>query len=161
MAAALIGATLYVAPAAATSDYENKVVGRWLVDALQDRFGTGGTHVARVVSQSGGSVFAVRCIDRKLTVALLLRNEAAMARSAVFKVQIKLPDLPVKELWADVIDPAMLQIDVEKPMVTAIRSANEVALRINLGRDVTQTYIYNTTGAAEAFADLSKECPLD
>jgi hypothetical protein len=59
------------------------------------------------------------------------------------------------------ISDRLIQVETEKATVKAIRDGRETAMRIEDSRGVTSTHIFDTTGSRRAFADLSRECPID
>jgi hypothetical protein len=76
-----------------------------------------------------------------------------------FKFRVDAEPVIVAEGMA--IGDRLIQVETEKATVKAIRDGKETALRIENGRGVISTHIFNTAGSRKAFADLSRECPID
>jgi hypothetical protein len=81
--------------------------------------------------------------------------------SDLFKFKFRVDAQPVVEAAGMAISERLIQFATEKAMFKAIRDGKETAMRIENSRGVTSTQVFDTTGARKAFADLSRECPID
>jgi phosphoribosylformylglycinamidine (FGAM) synthase-like amidotransferase family enzyme len=69
--------------------------------------------------------------------------------------------LPIVETGGIAISDRLIQVVTEKTLVKSIRDGKETAVRVADKRGTTSTHVFNTNGSRKAFADLSRECPLD
>jgi hypothetical protein len=143
------------------ADYEQRVVGNWITSAKEDRFGDGGTFVA--ITGEGDVGLAVRCLQKNLSIGVLEIGDdpKPIEKGDLFKFKFRVDAQPVIEAAGMAISDRLIQVETEKATVKAIRDGRETAMRIEDSRGVTSTHIFDTTGARRAFADLSRECPID
>jgi hypothetical protein len=143
------------------TDYEDRVIGRWIVSAKQDRFGDGGSFVAVVFDQ--GTALAVRCIQKKLSIAMIEAgpDQKPLQTGDEFKLKFRVDLEPVVETSGVAIDNRVIQVATDHATVKAMREGREAAVRIENANGVSHTSIFKTFGARKAFEDIAKECPLD
>jgi hypothetical protein len=143
------------------TDYEDRMIGRWMVSAKRDRFGDGGSFVAVAFDQ--GIALAVRCIQKKLTIAMIEAgpDQKPLQTGEAFKLKFRVDLEPVLETAGVAIDNRVIQVVTDKSTVKAMQEGREAAVRIENAQGVSRTSIFKTSGARAAFADLAKECPLD
>jgi hypothetical protein len=142
-------------------DYEDRPVGNWLVSAKQDRFGDGGAFTA--ITGDGAIALAVRCLQKYLSIGIieLGGDPKPMGKGDVYKLKFRVDAQPIVDAQGLVINERLIQVLTEKSLVKSIREGKETALRLEDSRGVNSTHIFNTAGSRKAFADLSRECPLD
>ncbi|SDT00470.1 hypothetical protein SAMN05444158_4009 [Bradyrhizobium canariense] len=84
-----------------------------------------------------------------------------MEKGDIYKLKFRVDAQPIVDADGMAISDRLVQVVTEKSLVKSIRDGRETALRIEDGHGVTSTHIFNTNGSRKAFADLSRECPLD
>lgn len=154
-------AAMMGAATAAQADYGSKPVGNWIVSAKEDRFGDGGMFTA--ATGDGTYILIIRCLQKKLSIAVMEAgpDPKPLTEGALFAFKFKVDKQPVVETAGEAISGRLIQLDTEKSLVKAIRGGKETALRMENVQGVSMTHVFRTAGAGQAFADLSKECPLD
>jgi hypothetical protein len=160
-AVAALGFVFYGVTSAIADDA--KVVGDWIVSEKEDRFGDGGTFVA-VTGDGSGNVFAVRCIEKELTLGIGQINSATRKYKIgdKFYIKLRVDKQPVLELTGVALTELLIQVDATAEMVRSIRDGKEIAVRQESIQGVSNTTIFNNTkGNAKAFARLSRECKVD
>jgi hypothetical protein len=142
-------------------DYDGRIIGNWMTSAKEDRFGDGGTFAA--ITGDGGYALAVRCLQKHLSIGVMgIGNEPKpMEKGDFYKFKFRVDAQPIVDAAGIVISDRLIQLDTEKALVRSIRDGKETAMRIEDGRGVSSTHVFNTNGSRRAFADLSRECPLD
>jgi hypothetical protein len=143
------------------ADYDARMVGNWLTSAKEDRFGDGGAFIA--VTGDGGIAIAVRCIQKTLTIGIMQVGDdpKPIQKGDLFLFKFRVDTQPVVETGGVAIGDRLVQVVTEKALVKSIRDGKETAVRLEDNRGVSSTHVFNTRGARAAFADLSRECPLD
>ena len=143
------------------ADYEGRMIGNWLTSAKEDRFGDGGTYVA--ATGDGGIVLAVRCLQKNLSIGIIEVGEdpKPIEKGDLFSFKFRVDTLPIVETAGVAIGDRLVQVITEKSLVKSIRDGKETAVRVEDKRGVSSTHVFNTNGSRKAFADLSRECPLD
>jgi hypothetical protein len=142
-------------------DYDGRMIGNWMTSAKEDRFGDGGTFVAIVAD--GSVVLAVRCIQKTLSLGIgeIGFDQKPIAKGDLFLLKFRVDALPVVETVGSAISERLIQIETERALVKSIRDGKETAVRVSDTRGTTITHIFKTAGSRSAFADLSRECPLE
>ena len=136
-----------------------KLVGNWLVSEKEDRFEDGGTFFA-VTGDGAGNLFAVRCIEKALTLGIG-RIDNATGKYKVgdkFYIKRRVDKQPVLELTGVALDESLIQVDATAEIVRSIRDGKEIAVRQESIQGVSNSTIFNTKGNAKAFARLTKVC---
>jgi hypothetical protein len=143
------------------ADYDDRMIGNWLISAKQDRFGDGGTFVA--ATGDGAIALAVRCLQRNLSIGLIEvgGDPKPIAKGAFYKMKFRVDNQPIVEAAGVAISDRLIQVVTEPSLVKSIRDGRETALRLEDSAGVFSTHVYDTKGASRAFVDLSRECPLD
>lgn len=143
------------------ADYELQPAGNWLVTATHDRFGDGGTFIA--MTGDGSIGLAVRCLQKTLSIGLvdIGGDPKPLQKDALFKVRFKVDDQPIVDSIGIAISERLIQVITEQSLVKSIREGKETALRLEDAKGVSSTHVYDTNGGRRAFADLSRECPLE
>ncbi|MDP9147917.1 MAG: hypothetical protein M3N22_09670 [Acidobacteriota bacterium] len=133
-----------------------------MTSAKEDRFGDGGTFAA-VTGDGTGYAFAVRCLQKNLSIGVIETGSdpKPMEKGDFYKFKFRVDAQPVVDAAGIVINDRLIQVVTEKSLVKSIRDGRETAMRIEDSRGVSSTHIFNTRGSRVAFADLSRECPLD
>jgi len=139
-----------------------KLVGNWVVSEKEDRFEDGGTFFA-MTFDGAGNFFAVRCIEKTLTLGIGQEDSATRRYKVGDKVYIKLrvDKQPILELTGVALLETLIQVDATAEIVRSIRDGKEIAVRQKSIQDdttISNTTIFNTKGNAKAFARLTKEC---
>lgn len=146
----------------ARADYENRAIGNWIVSATEDRLGDGGAFVALTLA---GDHYAlgVRCLEKHLSIGIMdaSTETTQLAVATVFKLKFRIDKQPVVEAGGVAVDERLIEVVTEKSLVKAMRNGKETAIKIENSIGVSSTHIFKMAGAPKAFADLSKECPLD
>lgn len=139
-----------------------KVIGTWIVSAKDDRFEDGGTFFA-MTADGGGEAFAVRCIQKELSIALGKIGDSAdkLTAGQKFGIKLRVDKQPIIETSGVAISEKLIQAETKPEMVKTIRTGKETAVRIENEVGVTATYIFKTMKTEKAFARLAKECKLD
>ena len=152
---------LLVATLPAAADYERRIVGDWMISANEDRFGDGGTFTA--LTSDGSNILAVRCIQKNLSLAMMEvgGDPKPVTKGDLFAYKFRVDKQPIVEVYGEAINERLIQIATEKSLVKAMRAGQETAVRSETTSGVTRVSIFRMKGAPKAFADLSKECPLD
>jgi hypothetical protein len=142
-------------------DYENRTIGNWLVSAKQDRFGDGGEFIA--LTGDGSIGLAIRCLRKDLSIGLinLGADPKPLAKGDLYDIKFRVGEQAIVTSKGVAINERLIQVDTEQSIVKSIRNGRETAIRIEDEIGVSSTHIFNTSGARGAFADLSRECPLD
>ena len=137
------------------------MIGNWITSAKEDRFGDGGAFVA--ATGDGGIVLAVRCLQKNLSIGIIEagNDPKPIEKGDLFLLKFRVDASPIVETGGIAISDRLIQAVTEKAMVKSIRDGKETAVRIEDKRGTTSTHIFNTSGSRKAFADLSRECPLD
>jgi len=155
-----------VKPAAASApplreDYDGRIIGNWMTSAKEDRFGDGGTFGA--ITGDGGYALAVRCLQKHLSIGVMeIGNDPKpMEKGDFYKLKFRVDAQPIVDADGLVISDRLIQVTTERTLVKSIRDGKETAMRIEDSRGVSSTHVFNTNGSRKAFADLSRECPLD
>jgi hypothetical protein len=143
------------------ADYEDRLIGNWMVSAKQDRFGDGGTFVA--ATGDGAIALVVRCLQKDLSIGVIEigGDPKPMEKGDYYKMKFRVDAQPIVEASGLAISERLIQVKTDRPLVKSIRDGKETALRLEDSRGVSSTHIFNTRGSRSAFADLSRECPLD
>ncbi|OKO69887.1 hypothetical protein [Bradyrhizobium sp. NAS96.2] len=160
--AALLAAVIaLIAAMPARADYQNRLIGNWLVSAEEDRFGDGGTFIA--LTGKDGVGLGVRCLRKVLSVGIvdMSPDPKPLDRGAKYSFSFRVDKSPVVETEGIAISERLIQVKTEKSLVKNIRDGKETAVKIVDPYGTSSVSIFKTTGAPKAFADLSKECPLD
>lgn len=151
-------------PAAAPepADYEGRFIGNWMTSAKFDRFGDGGSFVAATIDNDGIGFF-VRCLQKDLSFAIGIASAdpKPLEKGDIYLIKLRMDGRPVIETKGIAISDRLIQLVTEKQWVRAARDAKETALRLEDSKGVYSTHIFKMTGAPRAFADLSRECPLE
>jgi hypothetical protein len=105
----------------------------------------------------------VRCLQKNLSIGIveLDSDPKPMAKGDYYKFKFRVDAQPVVEAAGIAISERLIQVDTDKSLVRSIRDGKETALRLEDSRGVFSTHVFNTKGSRSAFADLSRECPLD
>jgi hypothetical protein len=145
----------------ARADYVGRIIGRWMVSATEDRFGDGGTFVA--ATQSSSYVLAVRCIQKTLSIGHVDGGDDPKPFRAgdLFVLKFRIDKQPVTEVNGVAISERLIQVVTEKSLVKSMRDGAETAMKLESDGGVSSMHIFKMAGAPKAFADLSKECPID
>lgn len=161
MTSALVCAFVAGVGVAQAQDYERRPIGDWLVTATADRFGDGGSYNA--LSISGSKALVVRCLQRKLSFMVMQVDVGTEPFSVgdKFKLKVKLDERPIVEIDGIAPHARLLLIQAEPDLVRSVRDSHETAVRVQDDRGGVTAYVFKTAGGAQAFADLSRECPLD
>jgi hypothetical protein len=133
-----------------------KLVGNWLVSETEDRFEGGGTFIA-ARGDGAGNFFAVRCIEKALTLGIG-RDDTKFKVGDIFYIKLRVDKQPVLELTGVALNESLIQMDATAEIVRSIRDGKEIAVRQESIQGVSKTTIFNTKGNAKAFARLTKEC---
>jgi hypothetical protein len=143
------------------ADYDGRLIGNWLTSAKEDRFGDGGTFIA--ATGDGGIVLAVRCLQKTLSIGIIEIGEdpKPIEKGDLYLFKFRVDTLPIVETGGIAIGDRLVQVITEKALVKSIRDGKETAVRVEDKRGVSSTHVFNTNGSRRAFADLSRECPLD
>jgi hypothetical protein len=143
------------------ADYDGRIIGNWMVSAKQDRFGDGGAFVA--MTGDGAVALAVRCLQKDLSIGVIELGDdpKPMEKGDVYELKFRVDAQPIVDADGVAISERLIQVETEKSLVKSMRDGKETALRLEDGRGVSSTHIFNTKGSRAAFADLSRECPLD
>jgi hypothetical protein len=143
------------------ADYDGRIIGNWMVSAKQDRFGDGGAFVA--MTGDGAVALAVRCLQKDLSIGVIELGDdpKPMEKGDVYELKFRVDTQPIVDAEGIAISERLIQVETEKSLVKSMRDGKETALRLEDGRGVSSTHIFNTKGSRAAFADLSRECPLD
>jgi hypothetical protein len=157
----LIAVAAIAAAAPARADYQNRLIGNWHVSAEEDRFGDGGTFIA--VTGDGGIGLAVRCLRKDLSIGILdmSPDPNPLTRGDRFNFSFRVDKTPIVEAEGVAISERLIELKTEKSLVNSIRAGKETAVKLTDAYGTSSVHIFTTTGAAKAFADLSKECPLN
>jgi len=161
LAALLAGALPAAAQQPAVADYDGRLIGNWLVSAKHDRFGDGGAFIA--ATGDGGVGLVVRCLQKTLTIALvdLGADPKPLAKGELYNLKFRVGEQAIVASRGVVINERLIQVDTQQSLVKSIRDGKETAVRIEDRVGITSTHVFNTIGARKAFADLSRDCPLD
>jgi hypothetical protein len=148
-------------PEPVRADYEGRIVGNWITSAKEDRFGDGGAFIA--ATGDGGIFLAVRCLQKTLSIGIMQvgSDPKPVEKGDLFLMKFRVDSLPVVETGGVAIGDRLVQVITEKALVKSIRDGKETAVRVEDKNGVTSTHVFNTNGSRRAFADLSRECPLD
>jgi hypothetical protein len=143
------------------TDYEDRLIGNWLVSAKQDRFGDGGTFIA--ITGDGAVALVIRCLQKDLSIGVIEvgGDPKPMGKGDFYKLKFRVDTQPIVDAGGLAISERLIQVVTDKSLVKSIRDGKETALRLEDDRGVSSTHIFNTKGSRSAFADLSRECPLD
>jgi hypothetical protein len=158
---ALAAATLCVCaivPDALSAQEQKRTIGNWQISEEQDRFGDGST----VSATTGTGVFrlAIRCVDRKLTVALTdTRSRGGFLTDESFQIKFRADNRPIVDVAGIAINDGLIRIDQPKDMVQQMFGAKEIAFRITNSRDVWIDLVYNLIQPERALAPVVKACP--
>ncbi len=157
----VIAAIALVAATPARADYQNRIIGNWLVSAEEDRFGDGGTFIA--LTGKDGIGLGVRCLRKVLSIGILdmSPDPKPLARGAKYSFSFRVDKGAVVETEGAAISERLIQVATEKSLVKSIRDGRETAVKIVDPYGTSSVSIFKTMGAIKAFADLSKECPLE
>lgn len=150
-----------VVPEPLRTDYSDRTIGKWLVSAKQDRFGDGGAFTA--FTEDGAIGFGVRCLQKTLSIGIIQlgADPKPMGKGDLFKIKFRIDAQPVVDSAGVAISDRLIQVVTAQSLVKSIRDGKETAIRIEDILGVTSTHIFDTNGARKAFADLSRDCPID
>ena len=125
------------------------------------QFGDGGAFVA--MTGDGAVALAVRCLQKDLSIGVIELGDdpKPMEKGDVYELKFRVDAQPIVDADGVAISERLIQVETEKSLVKSIRDGKETALRLEDSRGVSSTHIFNTKGSRGAFADLSRECPLD
>jgi hypothetical protein len=141
---------------------DTKVVGNWLVSDKEDRFEDGGRFFA-ITGDGAGNLFAVRCLEKALSLGIGGIDDATRKYKVgdKFYIKLRVDKQPVLELAGVAISESLVQVDVTADIVRSIRDGKEIAVRQENSQGVSDTANFNTKGNAKAFARLTKECKVN
>jgi hypothetical protein len=107
-----------------------KVVGDWLVSEKEDRFEDGGTFFA-FTGDGAGHLFAVRCIEKALTLGIGQIDNATRKYQVgdKFYIKLRVDKQPVLELTGVAVNESFIQVDATAEIVRSIRDGKEIAVR--------------------------------
>lgn len=131
-------------------------VGDWQVTADDDRFGDGGKYIAMTIGD-GASFFAVRCIRKEWSLAVIAGKQTA---GDLFSVRLRVDKNDIVDEAGVAIDDLVVQIDPAKAVIRQILDGREIALRLKSSKGVTQDYVFGISKARAALARHVKECSL-
>lgn len=149
-------AVAMLAAGAARADYEGREIGNWVVSAKEDRFGDGGTYLA--MTAGDGMIFAVRCIQKDLSIGLVFPTEELKPKD-LFEFKLKVDREPVVERSGVAINEHLIQIGIDSDLVKQMLDGKELAIRMRAAT-FTSTHVIKLRGSSKAFVDIVKECPL-
>jgi hypothetical protein len=156
MRAVLTAAVLAGGAGAAVA--RGSLVGNWYVTVEEDRFGDGGTALAVTQSRSGDAMFAVRCIRRKWSLALMAGK---VNPGEVFLIRMRVDRGDIADAAAAAISDAVVQIETDAATVSKIAGGRELALRIVDPRGTSRDYVFGLAKAKAALSRHIKECTLE
>lgn len=156
--AVFLGTVFAALPAKA--DYEGRRIGNWIVSAEEDRFGEGGAFIA--MTTDGSYALAVRCLRKKLSIAVLdgSSDPKPLSEGAAFGFKFRVDKQPIVETAGLAISSRLIELITDKNLVKAMRDGRETAMKIET-KSASSVHIFKMAGSTKAFSDLSKECPLD
>lgn len=149
-------------PAFAQNKDGQRIVGDWLVTSQEDRFEEGGTYIA-MAGDGGGHLLGVRCIQKKLSLAFMNvgSDPKPLRIGDIFAFKIRTDKKPVFETMGKAINDRLIELVTTKEVVRDMRAGSETALRIESVAGVSNTTVFKTRGAKQAFAVIEKDCPLE
>jgi hypothetical protein len=134
-------------------------IGNFIVSVDKDPFNEGETYVAMTISK--GAIFAIRCLEDELSLAMSIRSDADVGDSA--DVLVKVDDATADTISGQVITktPAgpLIQFG-DKEIVEVLGRATRIALRPSVN-GVSSTYEYNLRGVSGIVAGGKKACKVD
>ncbi|WFU44106.1 hypothetical protein QA640_17635 [Bradyrhizobium sp. CB82] len=164
----VLATMLLAATVCAHAKDERQVVGSWLIDNKEDRFGNGGTFIAAVpdvsASANSGTALVVRCIEKDLSIALLDSAQIdpkPLKIGTAYVVKLRTDTEPVMTTVGKAINERLIQVETQADMVRTIRKGRETAIRLENSDGVSRTIIFQTKGNAKALARIAAECKLD
>ncbi|NEV77926.1 hypothetical protein DYI24_12850 [Rhodopseudomonas sp. BR0C11] len=146
---------------AAQADYSGRQIGSWTTKARDDRFGDGGSYIA--LTMAGGAALGVRCIGKKLSLAMMETGIYArpIAEGDRFDIKVRVDKGEIVKLDGVAIGGRVIQIPASRDLVRQIRQGAEAAVRIETADGVSAIVVFPLHGAAKAFTDLGRECGID
>lgn len=154
---------LFAGTVCAHAKDERQIVGSWIVSNNEDRFGKGGTFVAAVLDQNGGTALAVRCIEKDLSIAVIdsSQDPKPLKVGTAYVVKMRTDKEPIMTTAGKAIGDRLIQFDTQADMVRTIRKGRETAIRLENDNGVSRTLIFPTKGNMKALARVADECNLD
>lgn len=160
-AAFWLGAGLVLAvPAQPVQASGTKKVGDWVV-ITNDREG-GRKDVAAVLSDRGSGVgLAIRCIDARLSIALLPLNDEGLfgraGRAAASFVQAA--GEPAIEVTGSVGPDRAVHVSAPAPLLELVLAASDIAILVPRPEQRPVEASFDLTSGPAALADLARQCP--
>jgi hypothetical protein len=138
---------------------EPKLVGTWLVTTDKDRF-TGDPSMMAITIQDG-AILAVRCLQRRLTMAVRDAGVIGdLTPGTVFVVKFKGGTHAVMDTVGDAPAADMIEIAVTDEMRNALTTSAELAFRFTSD---TQQFdlVFQAGTAARSLPPIIDACPTD
>lgn len=132
------------------ADYEDRLIGNWMVSAKQDRFGDGGTFVA--ATGDGAIALVVRCLQKDLSIGVIEigGDPKPMEKGDYYKMKFRVDAQPIVDAGGLAISDRLIQVKTDRPLAKSIRDGKETALRLEDSRGVSSTHVFNTRGSRSA-----------
>lgn len=148
-------------PMTFSSAAAQKVVGDWLVQIEADRFGDGGTDVAMTASATTAVAFAVRCIRREWSLAVLdLSSDPKPLKSgSAFAFKFRVDQNVVVKGYGAAVNERLIQLETETNLVSQILKGKELAMRLERPDGATIDMVFPISSAPRALASHLKDCP--
>lgn len=140
---------------AARADYEDRLIGNWITNAKEDRFGEGGTFTAFTIRD--GQMFGLRCIEKELSFGVV-DKDLTVGDVFVFKFRVDRNDVFTEIGRA--INKRLIQITTSPALIRQMRAGKELAVRKESDSSAS-TFILKLRGSNRAFEDIVKACPLE
>ena len=149
VAAAL--AALLMAGAAGAQE-RKQVIGNWMVTVEQDRFGDGSRAIAMTVQS--GNILALRCLQKKMSLALLGKYKPG----DIYVIKFRVDRADVVDTVGMAISDEVLQIETTPQMVRQMSTGKEYALRV-AGDHGSQDFVFRAGTAQKALVPVIAACP--
>src|SRR4051812_23266989 len=94
------------------------IVGAWIVMNTEDRLGEGGSFIAATREKSGLD-FAVRCLEKELSIALLMTgaDPKPLTPGQIFLLKLRVDKGPIENLIGKAISERLIQIETTSDLV--------------------------------------------
>ncbi|UZE51096.1 hypothetical protein ONR75_11045 [Rhodopseudomonas sp. P2A-2r] len=139
-----------------------KRFGSWSVTAESSRFGDGGSHVALVLNRNASVGLAVRCMQKKLSLAVAEFDPVrSLTVGEIYKIKFRVDDGSVLDFSGAAINSSMFEIEIAASVAQLIEDGKETTVRISSPAGVSHDATFDTRLAKAAFKALSRDCPID
>lgn len=157
----VLAATLMcVAATGSLAAAKRQMIGNWMLTVDEDHFSEGKKVIAMTLSPSG-VLFAVRCIQDELSLAVTDPGFGEMKEGSPFKIKFRADRKAIVETVGAAINDKIIEIVATEEMRDELMTGREYALRLESASGASYDTAVPAGTAARALAPVLAACPAD